>query len=111
MQKKIFQLNNEMEWENAGPGIQRQLYGYGEQVMMVKVKFEKDAVGTLHQHPHVQVTYVESGVFETTIGDEKKILKSGDGFYMPSETEHGVRCIEPGVLIDVFTPCRKDFLR
>jgi quercetin dioxygenase-like cupin family protein len=110
IQGKIFQLNSEIEWQNAGPGIQRQIFGYGEQVMMVKVKFEKDAVGTLHHHPHVQVTYVGSGAFEVSIGGEKKTLRAGDGFYVPSAVEHGVLCLEAGVLIDVFTPVREDFL-
>lgn len=40
--------------------------------MLVKAKFEKNAVGTLHQHHHSKVTYVESGVFEITIGEEKR---------------------------------------
>lgn len=110
MQAKIFQLNSETEWEAAGSGIQRQIFGYGEQVMMVKVKFEKNAIGALHHHPHVQVTYVESGAFEVNIGGEKKLLKAGDGFYVPSDVEHGVQCLEAGVLIDVFSPLRKDFL-
>lgn len=110
MNRTVFQLANEKEWQEAGQGIQRQIFGYGERVMMVKVRFEKNAIGTLHQHPHVQVTYVESGSFEVSIGGEKKILNKGDGFYVPSETEHGCRCIEAGVLIDVFSPYREDFL-
>ena len=110
VQGSIFQLNSETEWVNAGSGIQRQIFGYGEQVMMVKVRFEKDAIGALHHHPHVQVSYVESGAFEVNIGGERKLLKAGDGFYVPSAVEHGVHCLEAGVLVDVFTPLRKDFL-
>ncbi|MDQ3276753.1 MAG: cupin domain-containing protein [Bacteroidota bacterium] len=109
-QGNIFQLNGETAWETVAPGIQRQLYGYGEPVMMVKVKFEKNAIGALHQHPHIQVTYVESGAFEVSIGGEKKVLRGGDGFYVPSNIEHGCVCLESGVLVDVFTPQRKDFL-
>lgn len=110
VQGQIFQVNSEVEWQDAAPGIQRQIFGYGNQIMMVKVKFEKDAVGAMHHHPHVQVTYVESGAFDVTIGGEKKFLKAGDGFYVPSAIEHGVLCREAGVLIDVFTPHREDFL-
>lgn len=108
--ENIFQVNKEIDWQPAGPGIQRQIFGYGDQVMMVKVLFEKDAVGALHNHPHIQVSYVESGVFEVTIGGEKKTLRGGDGFYVPSNVEHGCHCLEAGVLIDVFTPQREDFL-
>ena len=109
-QSNLFQIENDISWEDLGNGIQRQIYGYDDKVMLVKVKFEKDAVGQLHQHPHTQVTYVESGVFEMTIGDEKKIIKKGDGFYVPSNAVHGIVCLEEGMLVDVFAPLREDFL-
>lgn len=71
----IFQMNADIPWESAAPGIQRQVYGYDDKIMLVKVKFERDAVGSLHRHFHSQVTYIESGVFELTIGDKTVILK------------------------------------
>ena len=109
--QNIFQVNEDTPWENAGPGIKRQVYGYDKSVMLVKVAFEKGATGVLHEHMHVQVSYVESGRFEVTIGDEKKILKEGDGFYVPSHVIHGCICLEAGVLIDVFSPMREDFIK
>ena len=47
---KRFQIEKEMGWENPGPGIRRQIMGYDGQLMMVKVDFEKGAVGTIHEH-------------------------------------------------------------
>jgi len=110
-QSHVFQVSNEITWDHAGPGIQRQVFGYDDKIMVVKVKFEKGAVGSLHQHFHSQATYVESGVFELTIGDQKKILNKGDGYYVPPHVIHGCICIEPGLLIDVFSPLREDFLQ
>jgi quercetin dioxygenase-like cupin family protein len=110
MQSEGFQFENETGWENAAPGIKRQVYGYDDKIMLVKVKFEKDAVGTLHGHHHSQVTYVNNGVFEITIGNEKKIIREGDGYYVPPHVLHGCVCLEPGMLIDVFSPLREDFL-
>ena len=110
IQGSIFQFESEVPWESPAPGIQRQLFGYDDKVMLVKVKFEKDAVGALHSHPHSQVTYVESGSFEMTIGDEIKTIKKGDGYYVPPHIVHGIVCLEPGLLIDVFSPVREDFL-
>lgn len=107
---ELFQFEDKIPWENLGNGIQRQLYGYDNTIMMVKVKFEKNAVGQLHHHFHSQVTFVESGVFEMTINNEKKIIKGGDGYYVPPNIVHGVICLEPGMLVDVFSPMRKDFL-
>jgi quercetin dioxygenase-like cupin family protein len=111
LQSNKFQLSDQIQWEDAASGIQRQVYGYDSSIMLVKIKFEKDAVGTLHQHHHSQVSYVESGVFELNIGNEKKILKKGDGYFVLPNTIHGCICIEEGVLIDVFSPLREDFLK
>jgi quercetin dioxygenase-like cupin family protein len=109
-QSGLYQEGGAIAWEAAAPGIQRQVFGYDETMMLVKVKFEKGAVGDMHQHPHTQVSYVESGTFELTIGGEKKVLHTGDGYFVPSNVLHGCVCLEPGVLIDVFTPYREDFL-
>ena len=46
-----------------------------------------------------------------TIDGETKIVKQGDSVYMPSNAEHGVTCLEEGILVDVFNPMRKDFLK
>lgn len=45
-----------------------------------------------------------------TIGDKKEIIAQGDGFYVPPHKLHGIVCLESGVLIDVFSPQREDFL-
>jgi len=45
-----------------------------------------------------------------TIGNETKRIKCGDGYYVKPQVIHGVVCIEPGILIDVFSPMREDFL-
>jgi quercetin dioxygenase-like cupin family protein len=106
-----FQFENEVPWEDLGNGIHRQVYGYDDTLMLVKAKFIEGAVGTLHEHHHSQVTYVDSGVFEMAIGDEKKIIRKGDGYYVPPHVLHGCVCLEPGILIDAFSPHREDFLK
>ncbi len=108
---EVFQIEKKMVWENPGPGIKRQIMGYDGQLMMVKVVFEEGAVGTMHEHYHSQATYVASGKFELTIGDEKRILKAGDGYYVAPDVLHGCVCLEAGILIDTFSPMRADFLK
>ncbi len=108
--KKFFQVSSDIEWKDLGNGVSRQMLGHDGQMMMVKVKFESGAVGAIHQHPHVQVSYVESGIFELTIGEEIKTLRQGDGYFVPPDVLHGCLCVEAGVLIDAFTPAREDFL-
>ena len=107
---ETFKIGAEMPWENPGPGITRQIMAYDGQLMMVKVHFEKGAVGTMHEHYHSQATYVASGKFELTIVTEKRILVEGDGYYVAPDLIHGCVCLEEGVLIDTFSPVRADFL-
>ncbi|MDW3652044.1 MAG: cupin domain-containing protein [Bacteroidia bacterium] len=107
---KEFLFGNDIEWEEVGPGLKRKIMGFDDKIMLVKVDFQAGAVGQLHEHHHSQVTYVESGEFEMTIGEEVKTLKGGDSFYIPPHVMHGCVCKSPGVLIDVFSPAREDFL-
>jgi quercetin dioxygenase-like cupin family protein len=57
------------------------------------------------------VTYVASGSFEVTVDGETMLLATGDCFYVKADLVHGVVAVEPGTLVDVFTPAREDFLR
>lgn len=109
--KKDLFFDGKSEWEDLGNGVSRQILGYNSQVMMVIVKFEKEAVGALHQHFHSQITYVAEGSFKVTNDNETKILKKGDGFFAQPNIEHGVVCLEEGILIDSFAPYREDFLK
>jgi len=112
MQKEStnFQYESEITWEHPDKGVSRQIMAYNEDIMLVKVKFETGAIGTLHTHPHTQATYIVSGVFEFTIDGETKTVKAGDGVYMKSNVLHGCKCMEEGLLIDTFSPMRADFL-
>lgn len=107
---ETFQFGDKLKWENPAPGIRRQIMAYDGQLMMVKVDFDKGAIGTLHTHYHSQATYVVSGKFELTIGRRKEILSAGDGYYVAPDELHGCICLEPGILIDTFSPIRADFL-
>lgn len=103
--------DNDIPWEDLGGGVKRKVMSYDQNVMMVKVAFESGGIGALHSHYHTQMSYVESGSFEMTIGEKKGILNAGDGYYIPPNVVHGALCLEAGVLIDVFTPMREDFVK
>jgi len=106
----VFQISNELRWEDTEPGVKRQIMGYDGQLMMVKVMFEKGTVAKTHSHYHSQASCILSGKFEVTIGGEKTILSAGDGFYVAPDTIHGVVCLEAGTIIDTFSPMRASFI-
>lgn len=103
-------INRDLEWEDLGGGVSRKMLGYDNQIMMVLVKFEKGALGTPHSHFHTQATYVASGSFEFEIDGAKKVVNGGDGVYIQPNLVHSAVCLEPGMLIDTFSPVREDFL-
>jgi quercetin dioxygenase-like cupin family protein len=108
---KLFVNADDLPWEVVGEGVRRQVLAYDAGLMLVKVAFEQGGVGARHQHPHVQMSYVESGVFEYTIEEETQTMRAGDTCYVPSNAWHSTTCLETGVLVDVFTPMREDFLK
>ncbi|MGA9254685.1 MAG: cupin domain-containing protein [Roseobacter sp.] len=95
----------------TGEGVTRQVLSDHPALMVVAFRFgATGAVGALHDHPHVQSTYVESGRFRFTLGDQEREVGPGDSFVVPSGIRHGCTCLEPGTLVDCFTPRRDDFL-
>jgi quercetin dioxygenase-like cupin family protein len=105
-----FAFDGDLPWEPAGDGIRRKVLTYDAGVMMVRVAFEAGAVGSLHSHPHIQCSLVEDGVFDITIAGRTERLRRGDSFLVPSNAVHGAVAVEAGVLLDVFTPMRDDFV-
>ena len=99
-----------VEWTSIGPGIERQILSHGPDLMLVRIRFESGAIGSVHHHPHRQATYVAAGRFEVSVGDSTQVLREGDTFFAAAEVPHGVKALERGMLIDCFTPARTDFL-
>ena len=108
---QIFFIENEsIEWESVNDKVKRKIMAYDKDLMVVKVEFDEGGIGSPHQHHHSQITHVQSGAFEVHINGDKKVLKAGDAFYIPPNIIHGAVCLEKGMLIDVFSPMREDFV-
>jgi len=107
---KKYIMTKSMEWEQLGGGVSRKFLGFDNQIMMVQVNFEKGAVGSPHHHFHTQATYVASGKFEFEIDGDKMVVEGGDGVYIEPNLVHSAVCLEAGMLIDVFSPIREDFM-
>ncbi|MCR5477522.1 MAG: cupin domain-containing protein [Lachnospiraceae bacterium] len=102
--------NADISLEPCGEGVERKILSYTEELMVVENHFRAGGVGAMHSHPHTQITYVVSGVFEFTIGEEKRIVRAGDTMLKKDGILHGCVCLEEGILLDVFTPMREEFV-
>jgi len=108
----MFVENNSILSESVAHGVTRKVLAHGGSLMMVEVKFEKGAIGSIHSHVHEQISYVTQGCLEFNLYGDKRILHAGDTVYIPSNVAHGVLSLEDDtIIIDVFTPLRQDFLK
>lgn len=97
--------------KDIGSSAIRRVLSHTPGMMVVEIEFAEGGVGAVHTHPHLQSSYVKSGEFEYTVGDSKVIVGEGDSLTFLPDEPHGCVCIKAGVLVDVFSPEREDFLK
>ena len=94
-----------------GDGLRRKILAYGDDLMCVENAFDTGAIGAIHSHPHTQITYIVSGVFDFHIGSVTCRVKAGDSMFVPGCVLHGCNCLEAGAILDIYTPMREDFVQ
>lgn len=91
-----------------GPGVDMRVI-HGDKMTMAFFKLEPGASIPLHAHPHEQVGTVLKGSIEFVVADEKRIIRQGEAYRVPSNVKHGGKCGEsPSEIIEVFCPVRED---
>ncbi len=110
MTQGIFCRHDEAALNDLGGGTARRVLAWNAALMAVEVSFERGAVGAAHTHPHTQCSYVLSGRFRYTVEGESVDMAPGDSIIVPAGAVHGTECLAQGVLLDVFTPAREDFV-
>lgn len=103
-------FGKDVEFKELGGGVRRKVLAHDERIMTVEVSFDTGAVGSVHTHPHSQISYCTAGSFEANIGGEIRVIAVGDSYVVGENVPHGVVCLSAGTLIDVFAPAREDFL-
>jgi quercetin dioxygenase-like cupin family protein len=91
-------------------GLTRLVGAYNEKLFLAEHRMEKGWVGAAHSHAHEQIVYVISGHLKVTCAGETFDARAGDSFLVRGGVEHQASAIEPTRVIDVFTPCRNDYL-
>ena len=75
--------------EVCGKGVKRRILAYSKDAMCVENTFETGGVGAMHCHPHTQITYIVSGRYRFTIGDETREVGPGDTLLKQDGVMHG----------------------
>jgi quercetin dioxygenase-like cupin family protein len=92
------------------PGLTRLVGAYNDKLFLAEHRMEKGWVGAAHSHPHDQIAYVVSGHLVVKAGGATFEVRAGDSFVVRGGVEHQASALEPSLVIDVFTPCREDYL-
>jgi quercetin dioxygenase-like cupin family protein len=92
------------------PGLTRLVGAYNDQLFLAEHRMEKGWIGAAHSHPHEQIVYVISGHLRVICAGKTFDVHSGDSFVVRGGVEHQASAVEASHVIDVFTPCRNDYI-
>ena len=83
---------------------------WGEQLLLSYLDLAPGSFVPPHSHPHEQAGIVLSGELEFIIGDETRMVKTGEIFIVPGGVEHSVKVGDaPARVLDIFSPVREEY--
>lgn len=99
----------DMKGRSIAPGVDIKVVS-GEKAMLSFVTLTPGSSVPMHSHPHEQLGLVLEGEFEFVIGDERRKVKTGDTYVIPSNVLHGVPVVPTlSKALDVFSPPREEY--
>jgi len=101
----------------ADKGLRRSFLGvdflvlsHGPDTMITKMLYKKEDNVPFHKHPNEQSGCVISGKYRIRFGNYDQIIGAGTTYSIPRNVEHRIEIIEPGEVLDFFSPPRADYL-
>jgi quercetin dioxygenase-like cupin family protein len=91
-------------------GVDFVVLSHGPETMITKMLYKREDNVPFHKHPNEQSGYVISGKYRIIFGNNNQAIGPGDSYSIPRDLEHRIEIIEPGEVLDVFSPPRKDYL-
>src|SRR5579863_8276493 len=101
---------NEVKKEQINPLMSRQMI-HGATMTIARLEIRQGATVPEHSHHNEQITTVESGRMRFRIGGQDLTLGPGESLHIPAHLPHSAEVLEDGVVIDVFSPPREDWIR
>ncbi len=106
----VVTVSNQAEESCPEPGLTRRVLAYNDKLFLAEHRMVKGWAGAMHSHPHDQVVYVVRGHLKVSCQGKSFELRAGDTFAIRGGVQHGASAIEDSLVIDVFTPCREDYI-
>ncbi len=92
------------------PGLTRKVMAYNDKLFLAEHQMARGWAGSVHSHPHDQIVYVVRGHLKVACQGNTFDVRAGDSFVVRGGVEHGASALEDSLVVDVFTPCREDYI-
>jgi quercetin dioxygenase-like cupin family protein len=100
---------SQIPWEDVNDQVSRKVI-MGDRVMMVMYRFQAGLTWPEEIHEAEQGGYVLKGKAEGRSGGNTFILGPGDSYFIESNVPHSTHFVEETILIDIFSPPRKELM-
>lgn len=90
-------------------GVTFDVLAVGPLSMVTRMNYKDGDYVPMHRHPNEQAGYVLSGRYHLCLATGSADIQAGDSYDIPANVDHSMDVLEPGQVIDVFTPPREDY--
>jgi quercetin dioxygenase-like cupin family protein len=97
-----------VEREQLTPLLQRQFFSTS-QLTVARFELKKGCVVPEHHHHNEQVTSVFQGALKLSFSGQEVTVRAGETISIPPNLRHSAEALEDTLVIDVFTPPRRDW--
>lgn len=91
-------------------GVDFVVLSRGPETMVTKMLYKKEDNVPFHKHPNEQSGFVLSGKYRIQFEDWIQEIGPDDTYSIPKDIEHRIQILEPGEVVDFFSPPRLDYL-
>lgn len=106
----MFGKKSDKGYKQVLDGIQIKTIVYGQDTLMTEFLLEKNSVLPAHSHEHEQTGYLVKGKIKLFVGEASAVINPGDSWNIPSNVTHRAEILADSVALEIFSPCRVDYL-
>ena len=106
----MFYKANDDGYKEVLPGIRFKTLVFGKKTLFTEFRMNAGAVLPNHSHVHEQTGYLTKGKIQLTIGKQVFVVEKGDCWCIPGNMQHSVKILENSIVVEVFSPVRKEYL-
>ncbi len=106
----MFYKRDETGYQTPVEGVRQKTIAYGARTLMTEFRIARGGQIPSHRHDQEQTGYVVTGNIRLRVGAAERACLPGDAWCIPGGVLHAAEALEDTVVIEVFSPVRKDYL-